>query len=190
MLTIIERLATSEELSLTEVSVNRLCREAGISRNTFYSHWDDKGDLLLELADEIFQTLDERARGFWSAPEKMSLDDMAALAKVVFEQYRAHQPVLLAVADTAVYDPVVRERYTALIDGFASNVREALEKQTGGPAAAAIPARETGEMLAWMLERTCYTALRSADADKIDALSRATAWIVASAMRRATPDAP
>ena len=47
--------------SFTELSVDRLSTEAGISRASFYIYFEDKGHLLRRLAGQVFADLaDER----------------------------------------------------------------------------------------------------------------------------------
>ncbi|HEY5854151.1 MAG TPA: helix-turn-helix domain-containing protein, partial [Aldersonia sp.] len=53
MLAATERLMESGT-SFTELSVDRLASEAGISRPTFYVYFEDKGDVLRRLAERIF----------------------------------------------------------------------------------------------------------------------------------------
>ena len=47
--------------SFTELSVDRLSTEAGISRASFYIYFEDKGHLLRRLAGQVFADLAESA---------------------------------------------------------------------------------------------------------------------------------
>ena len=51
--------------SFTELSVDRLATEAGISRASFYIYFEDKGDLLRRLAGQVFDDLAGRRRAWW-----------------------------------------------------------------------------------------------------------------------------
>ena len=48
--------------SFTELSVDRLATEAGISRASFYIYFEDKGHLLRRLASQVFDDLADRRR--------------------------------------------------------------------------------------------------------------------------------
>ena len=48
---------------ILDVTVSRLCQEAGVNRSTFYSHYDSIGELMEELEREIGANLMGRFRG-------------------------------------------------------------------------------------------------------------------------------
>ena len=52
--------------SFTELSVDRLSTEAGISRASFYIYFEDKGHLLRRLAGQVFADLADSAERWWS----------------------------------------------------------------------------------------------------------------------------
>lgn len=54
--------------SFTELSVDRLATEAGISRASFYIYFEDKGDLLRRLAGQVFGDLTSGAQRWWGWP--------------------------------------------------------------------------------------------------------------------------
>ena len=47
---------------ILDVTVSRLCQEAGVNRSTFYSHYDSIGDLMEEMEQEIGANLIGRFR--------------------------------------------------------------------------------------------------------------------------------
>ena len=51
--------------SFTELSVDRLSTEAGMSRANFYIYFEDKGDLLRRLASQVFGELADSAELWW-----------------------------------------------------------------------------------------------------------------------------
>src|SRR5271168_2650179 len=53
--------------SFTELSVDRLATEAGISRASFYIYFEDKGHLLRRLAGQVFGELATSAERWWGA---------------------------------------------------------------------------------------------------------------------------
>src|SRR5919204_2762028 len=51
--------------TFTELSVDRLATEAGMSRRTFYVYFRDKGDLLRQLTRQVFVEQQEAAQQWW-----------------------------------------------------------------------------------------------------------------------------
>src|SRR5437588_594623 len=99
-------LAATERLmsagaSFTELSVDRLSNEAGISRASFYIYFEDKGDLLRRMAGQVFSDLANGAERWWSVAWRHDSDDMRAAMAEVIASYRRHQPVLVALNEMA-----------------------------------------------------------------------------------------
>ena len=67
LLVAVEKLLADGE-SFTEVSVERLVTEAGISRSTFYVYFEDKGDLLQALTADVMIEVIDAARAWWALP--------------------------------------------------------------------------------------------------------------------------
>src|ERR1700743_4007749 len=64
--------------SFTELSVDRLSTEAGISRASFYIYFEDKGHLLRRLAGQVFADLADSADRWWSGAWRHDPDDGGA----------------------------------------------------------------------------------------------------------------
>src|SRR4051812_44749412 len=56
--------------SFTELSVDRLASEAGISRASFYIYFEDKGHLLRRLATQVFSDLASAGERWWGVSER------------------------------------------------------------------------------------------------------------------------
>src|ERR1700752_4229455 len=91
--------------SFTELSVDRLSTEAGISRASFYIYFEDKGHLLRRLAGQVFTDLADSAGRWWSVASRHDPDDVRAALNGIVATYRRHQPVLVALNEMAAYDP-------------------------------------------------------------------------------------
>ena len=70
LLAAVENLLESGE-SFTEISVERLVKEADISRSTFYVHYNDKGHLLERLTEDVIADFLEAASGWWDLPRRL-----------------------------------------------------------------------------------------------------------------------
>ena len=165
-------------MTFTEISVNRLCRESGVVRSTFYAHYEDKGDLLKELTDEILGGLGTIAGDWWSRGASVSLAEMEEIGLRLLLYFREHELLLAAVSDTATYDPKVRSAYRALMESFIGEVTAMIET---GRAAGVIPdgppARETAAMIDVGFERTCYQMVPGADRAALERIAEANAVI-------------
>ena len=59
-----------EGASFTELSVDRLAGEAGISRASFYIYFEDKGHLLRRLAAAVFGDLAAAGERWWGVADR------------------------------------------------------------------------------------------------------------------------
>jgi TetR/AcrR family transcriptional regulator, ethionamide resistance regulator len=131
--------------SFAELPVERIAREAGISRPAFYFYFRDKRELLMRLTEEVSGLLYAEAEGWWSGDS--SLED--ALKRVV-ALYSEHAPLLRAVVETAAYDEQVAGFWRALVGRFVEATHSRIRDDA--------PA-ETAFLLCWMTERACYQRL-------------------------------
>lgn len=146
--------------SFTELSVDRLATEAGISRASFYIYFQDKGDLLRRLAGQVFADLTEGARRWWGVAWRHDPDDVRAAMAGIIATYRQHQPVLVALNEMAGYDPVVGATYRDLLTGIAGQLTRVIEDgQADGSIRRELPAAITASALTWMVERACQQNL-------------------------------
>jgi AcrR family transcriptional regulator len=96
--------------NFTELGVLRISAAAGVSRSTFYAHFQDKTDLLLRLAAPMVAT----SFGVASAWEPTAgVDALADTFARVVGIYREHGAVLRAITEVAAYDKAVRDFWNA-----------------------------------------------------------------------------
>jgi TetR/AcrR family transcriptional regulator, ethionamide resistance regulator len=153
----------SDGTSFTELSVDRLSSEAGISRASFYIYFEDKGHLLRRLAGQVFAELAESAERWWRVAGRHNPDDVHAAMGGIVESYRRHQPVLVALNEMAGYDPVVGATYRNLLTAITGRLTRVLEDgQADGSIRRELPAATTASALTWMVERTCQQNLPTA----------------------------
>ena len=76
--------------SFTELSVDRLSTEAGVSRASFYIYFEDKGHLLRRLAGQVFADLADSAERWWSVAGRHDPEDVRAAMAALIESYRRH----------------------------------------------------------------------------------------------------
>ena len=146
--------------SFTELSVDRLATEAGISRASFYIYFEDKGHLLRRLAGQVFGELATSAERWWGAAGQHNPDDLRAALAGIVEIYRRHQAVLAALNEMAAYDPTMAQSYRDLLAGITRQLIRVIEDgQTDGSVRSELPAATTASALTWMVERVCQQNL-------------------------------
>ncbi|PTL60155.1 TetR/AcrR family transcriptional regulator [Paraconexibacter algicola] len=154
-----------------DISVERLIKAVDISRSTFYVYFDDKGDLLGAMAQDVTRDLAEAGSGWFEFPVDATKDDLREAIRPLFETYRRHQLLLGAITEAAAYDPRVREQHLALVgqavDGLKAQIQ--LQQRAGG-APAELDAQRTALWLTWMHERGLYQMVPSASAREVHKL--------------------
>src|ERR1700721_2406063 len=151
--------------SFTELSVDRLSGEAGMSRASFYIYFEDKGHLLRRLAGQVFADLADSAERWWSVAWRHDPDDVRAGMAAVIASYRRHQPVLVALNEMAAYDSLVGATYRNLLSAISVRLTRVIEDgQADGSIRRELPAETTASTLTWMVERTCQQTLPSTPA--------------------------
>ncbi len=162
--------------SFTELSVDRLATEAGISRASFYIYFEDKGHLLRRLASQVFGDLAAAAQRWWSVTARRDPSDLHAAMTGIVAAYRRHQPVLVALNEMAPYDAAVGETYSELLAEVSESFRAVIvDGQNAGTIRTQLPPETTAHTLVLMVERTCQQNLPSKpssfDAELADVLT-------------------
>ena len=148
--------------SFTELSVDKLATEAGISRASFYIYFEDKGHLLRRLATQVFGDLTQAAERWWDVSGRHNPADVHAAMSGIIASYRTHQPVLIALNEMSGYDPLVGQTYRELLAGIGDQLTKVIEDgQSDGSIRPQLPAAATASTLTWMVERTCHQNLPS-----------------------------
>lgn len=149
--------------SYTELSVERLAAQAGISRSTFYVHFEDKGDLARKLASTVLAELHEVSRRWWEVAEHAVRADLEASITAIVDVYRRRAAAFTAVVETATYDATVAEELRLLVQGIIDATRAAIERGQAAGTMRDVSPQETAAVLAWMVERAGYQLVRGAD---------------------------
>lgn len=169
--------------SFTELSVDRLSTEAGMSRASFYIYFEDKGHLLRRLANQVFADLADNADRWWSVSSRHDPDDVRAAMAGIIASYRRHQPVLVALNEMAGYDPLVAATYRNLLTAVAGRMTRVIEEgQADGSIRPGLVAATTASALTWMVERACQQNLPAQPHDYDAELAATLAEIVWGAL--------
>lgn len=146
--------------SFTELSVDRLATEAGISRASFYVYFEDKGDLLRRLTGQVFDDLAAAAERWWGVSGRRDPADVLAAMTALVATYRHHQPLLVALNEMAGYDAAVGATYREILAAIATRLAAVINAgQDGGFIRRELSAQTAATSLTWMVERTCQQTL-------------------------------
>ncbi|CAG6392178.1 TetR/AcrR family transcriptional regulator [Streptomyces cocklensis] len=145
----LERLLDSGE-AYSEISVQRILEEAGVSRATFYAHFPSKADVLARLTDDLRESVLALARQWDPAGPGDGADRFAAYFEEVIRIHRAHQGVLTAVREAAAYESAVSDFYSADLEGFDETVLRTLRsEQAAGSTTADLEAVAASRIIVW-----------------------------------------
>ncbi|TDD47619.1 TetR/AcrR family transcriptional regulator [Nonomuraea terrae] len=119
-----QRLLT-EGVGFTELGVQRIAAEAKVARSSFYMHFKDKSELLLQLAASFKQkSFDIVSR--WQAGPDADWEGLARAYEEVIALYRENRALLGAINEAAAYDPAVRAYWNAQLSRFRTAMAERL----------------------------------------------------------------
>ncbi|MEV4312962.1 TetR/AcrR family transcriptional regulator [Actinocrispum sp. NPDC049592] len=153
----------SEGSTFTELSVERLAAQAGISRSTFYVHFQDKGELVRKLTRTLLTELRDVSGQWWETAERAERADLAAAVTAIVDVYRRHAAAFTAVVETATYDTTVAEELRALVQSIIDATRAAIERGQAAEVMREVAPAETAAVLTWMVERAGYQLVRVSD---------------------------
>ena len=152
-------LKLAERSSFREITVEEIARSAGVSRPAFYTHFDDKEDLLLAALASVANRLYEMADRWWHGVGPPAERVRRALEGVV-AVYAEEARLLRIAAEVATYDAEVRSLWLDIAERFIEATAEHIRSEQGaGLVPSNLDPRRTAEALYWMAERCCYTYL-------------------------------
>lgn len=190
LLGVVERLLAQGE-SFTEISVERLVSEAGMSRSTFYVYFEDKGDLLRAWFEEVTKEISDAATDWWQLDAGASNADLRAALDKVVKTYKPHTALMAATYDAAAYDVSVRELVEGMMSANAAGLRKHMKAgQSGGFVDPDLPVAQTASWLTWMAERGLHQLVRTASGAELERLIDAYTAIVWNTLYAPTRSAP
>ncbi len=143
------------------LSVEQLCSEAGVARSTFYVHFRDKGELVIRVAERMLEQLSAAAEAWWAPGADR--DELLAATRRLVDVYARHRSVLMALSETAAYDPELRAMQEAMVVRQAEPLARLIEDGKGGGRVRDVPTHETVVALVGMVQLACE---RLADEDE------------------------
>ena len=147
-------LLLEEQDSYLELTVDQILERDGMARSTFYSYFDDKAELIIELGESAMQEIIAGAQMIWQLPADATREQVGAAVAHTIETYLPHTRLMNAVLEVSTYDARVRARFDA---AYGEAQRAAAQHIRHGQQAGFIRrdlhADEAAGWITWMAER-------------------------------------
>jgi AcrR family transcriptional regulator len=163
VLTATERLLAGGS-SYADLSIDRISKEAGISRTAFYFYFRDKRELLTRLAEGVMDELYEQAEA-WFAAGTDGPDRLEAALRSIVAVYDEHGVLLRAVVEASTYDEEIAGFWRTVIGRFVDAAAARIEAEQAAGRAAGLDPHATAFVLAWMTERSVHEHLAAPRVD-------------------------
>jgi TetR/AcrR family transcriptional regulator, ethionamide resistance regulator len=155
--------AAADGTTYTDLEVEELANDAGISRSSFYVYFEGKVDLVRELCEEVIADVIGIGQRWWDLPGSATKEDLRDSLDQMMTAYREQSPLVGVIVEAAAYDPRVRDEYFSLV----RRTRRALERhisegQAAGSVRPELDAETAATWLTWMLSRGSHELLRTA----------------------------
>ena len=183
----IERLL-EQGTTFTELSVEQIVNEVGISRSTFYVYFEDKGHLLRALTEDMLERMLAVSRAWWAHLPEADYAELERGITDLVETYRAHSTLMAAIVDMAAYDPGVRAELEKLIVGGQTELADQIRRgQRAGTVRPELDPERTAGWLAWMVEHGLHELVRGADDAEAERLAKALSMVLWNALYEPAP---
>lgn len=154
-----------------DVSVVRIIQASGIARSTFYEYFEDKGDLLSAMADDVLDELLAQGHYWWNLPDTAGKADLRAALLPAIAVNQRHATTLAAIAEGAAYDDRMHDRQARLINEVVADLTGHIRRaQLAGSACPHLDPEPTAQWLTWMQERGLHQLVLQADPTATDTL--------------------
>jgi AcrR family transcriptional regulator len=155
-------LDTAERLlakrSLREIGIDELAAGAGVSRSTFYFHFESRDDVLYTLSERLIGEIYAEALVWFRRTDEEPIAAVRRALTRMVELWRAHGPVLRASVRGRETDPRLAELWQGIARRFMRSTAVQIESERNlGLAMPGPPsARALARVLIVMNESTCY----------------------------------
>jgi AcrR family transcriptional regulator len=175
---VVERLL-ADGVPYSEISVGRLCKEASTSRATFYLYFQDKRDLLFQLAEQSLRSVADTSEFWWHLPPGSGRDELRAAFARTFALYREHAGVLRSLREGAAHDQAMDMRLRAVLEwAIAETTTHLREGVACGAIRPDVDPDAAARWLCWMFERGLYDVAGDIPHDELAPLLDAVTALV------------
>lgn len=153
-----ERLLSQGE-SFTTVSVEKLAKEAGIARATYYLHFHNKGDLVRHVMKNVVKELRTAAKKSLVGIDYFGRSEFHKFMSEAVEIHYRHRAAIRAMVEVSAYDPEVSQIYQDFMASMAGDTRRVIEQLRASGRHHPAVSPEIAEILSWASERSCSQML-------------------------------
>ncbi len=114
------------ERPFRDLSVDELMAGTGHSRTVFYRHFDDLGDLALNVLQAVGAELYTVGQKWSEAVERLPAHDVGLAAVVDF--FVDHGRLIRAISEASHHDPEIERVYAATLDNFIAMTEAAIDQ--------------------------------------------------------------
>jgi AcrR family transcriptional regulator len=179
-------LDTAERLlakrSLREVGIDELAAGAGVSRSTFYFHFESRDDVLYALSERLSRELYASAVVWFRRNDETPIVAVRRALEQTVALWREHGPVLRASVRGRESDPRLADLWSEVARRFIRSTAVQIESERNAGLAMPGPpsAQSLARVLVMMNETSCFqqSMMRKSptwDAELVDTL--ATIWV-------------
>jgi AcrR family transcriptional regulator len=162
LLAALERLL--QERRINELTVGDICQEAGVSRPTFYVHFDSKLAAVSALAEKTLEQIYEDLWHPFAASAHRSESFMTKQWLRTLKRWREHRAVLEAAGQAWRYEPDGRRGWNATWDRYVSVMRNYIERvRADGDAPREFDANTLATLLVCMIENAFFLRFSGAE---------------------------
>jgi AcrR family transcriptional regulator len=164
----LERLLRTEPFA--ELSVERICSEASVTRATYYHYYGSKHAALAALAgelwDDVFAEIHPFVSGGGEDPPQLTIRDSFGAA---WQIWLDHAPVFHALATSWEEDPELQELWIAIIDRFTTEIAAEIDRErAAGTAPPGPDSHQPASVLLWSTAHCLHVAGSHANAHMPD----------------------
>jgi len=141
--------------SVSALNVEKIVREAGMSRATFYLHFADKTELIAALAEDLLSWRDYIGAEVLADPQ-MERHTLDAMLKLIVERWADNRAVLAAIIEVAEYDTAIAKAWRSAMHHVAETAAVQLRARWAAAGTTAGDPDAIAEIFTWMFERSCH----------------------------------
>jgi AcrR family transcriptional regulator len=116
-----------KERPVREIGINQICTLAGVSRSTFYAHYDNVNDLLEQIEEE--EVVNIKNLEDYSSLDKRSRREIEAAAEKILQYIAANEVIRVLISENGDTDFQKR-----MFSEHVATLQEKIQKKSGIPA--------------------------------------------------------
>lgn len=143
-----------ERGAFSELTVGEIIARAGVKRSTFYYHYRDKADLLIEISSRAIKEIVDASYGLYTLDGRGTRTQFERRVADTVAVWRPHVPLMSALAEVAVYDERVAAQFQTGWQAAQKGIHDHIVAgQRAGYVRADADPDYTAAWLTWMAER-------------------------------------